>query len=38
MRKKDGFNVGRFDIDVGKDHGRPGAHDFLAPAGFLSEA
>ena len=36
LRKRAGFNVGRFDINVGQEHGAPKSHDFLGSAGFLS--
>ncbi len=35
LRKKAGFNVGRFDIEIGKDQATPNSHDLLEPAGFL---
>ena len=35
LRKRAGFNVGRFDLILGEEDGHPGAHDFLSPAGFL---
>lgn len=36
LRKRDGFNVGSFDLKFGEEKGRPRAHDFLSSAGFLS--
>ena len=35
LRKRAGFNVGRFDIEIGKEKSLPTSHDFLEPAGFL---
>ena len=35
LRKRVGFNVGRFDIEIGKENSLPTSHDFLEPAGFL---
>ena len=35
LRKRAGFNVGRFDIEIGKAEAAPSSHDFLDPAGFL---
>lgn len=38
LRKQSGFNVGRFDINVGEGAGSKRSHDFLNSAGFLSNA
>lgn len=38
LRKRAGFNVGRFDLVLGEEDGHPGAHDFLSPPGFLCYA
>lgn len=35
LRKRAGFNVGRLDIEIGKENAAPTSHDFLEPAGFL---